>query len=222
MDNVRKCLSFRFFESLLSYHAFFTLLLAEAALILRDKPENMLMLFALLGTYYVVILTFSLLTGLLEGTKKARVLTAVYIGVFLIAFAVGCIVNLKYALILTVALIGISFINDKLRFCQHFRCDSEEHPILSKLSKFFATRAFYIVSQSVLVFGTMALLGYFWLLNEEVNILLRFGTFGVYCAMIPIFGIFQDNSENADRYEEASREALARYRREAKHRNYDD
>lgn len=222
MDNVKKCLSFRFFESLLSYHAFFTLLLADAALILRDRPENMLLLFAMLGAYYVVILTFSLLIGLVDGTKKARILTIIYIVVFLAIFAGGCLINLKYAVILTALLVGVSFINDKIRFCQTYRCDSEERKLQTALSKIFETRTFYILSQMVLVFGTMALLGYFWLFNQNVNILIRLISFGTYCVMIPIFGIFQENSENAERYEEASREALARYRREARYRNYDD
>ena len=222
MDNVKKCLSFRFFESLLSYHAFFTLLMADAALILRDKPENMLLLFAMLGAYYVVILTFSLLLGLVDGTRKVRILTGTYIAVFLAIFAIGCIINFKYAVILTALLIGVSFVNDKIRFCQTYRCDDEERKIQSTLSKIFETRTFYILSQIVLVFGTMALLGYFWLFNQNINVFVRLISFGTYCIMVPIFGIFQDNSENAERYEEASREALARYRREARYRNYDD
>ncbi len=216
MDRLRKCLKFRFFESLLSYYAFFTLLLAEVAMLIRDKPTNMYGLFGVLAAYYVAILAFSLLIGLKEGTKGVRCFTAIYIGTFLVICGIGCILNLKYTLIMTALLIGVSFFYDKLRWCQTFECDSEKHPVQTFFARIFKTRAFYLTSQCILVFGSYALLGLFWLPNESVNILVRLGVYGAYGIILPIFGIFEDNSQNAERYEAASREALERYRKEAR------
>lgn len=206
----KKFIGFEFFDSLLSYFTFMTLILAAGSFLLMTRPQHMWWLILMQVAYYMAIMVFTFLTGFNEdqnATRLAKVLYAVVIATFIL---IGCLINFRYHLMATLIVFGVSYVFSKLRQCQKFKYTSDEHKFLTWLSRVFQTRVFYGISQTILVFGSFVLLGIFWLNISTINAVVRFIVFGIYLFLIPMLGIFEGVGQAEEQHRKVYQEEVKR------------
>lgn len=199
----KKFIGFEFFDSLLSYFTFMTLILASQSFLLMTQPQHMWWLIIMQAAYFISIMIFTFLAGYGDDqgrTRFANVLYAVVIATFTL---IGCLINFKYHLMATFIVFVTSFIFSKLRQCQKYKYESDEHKFLTWLSRVFQTRVFYGISQTILVFGSFVLLGVFWLNVSTINVAVRYIVFGIYLFLIPMLGIFEGVGEAEEQHRRA-------------------
>lgn len=199
----KKFIGFEFFDSLLSYFTFMTLVLASQSFLLMAQPQHMWWLILVQAAYFILIMIFTFLLGYGEDQGRARVAKLLYVAVIAAFTLIGCLLNLKYHLMATIIVFATSFIFSKLRQCQKYKYKSDEHKFLTWLSRVFQTRVFYGISQTILVFGSFVLLGVFWLNVSTVNVVVRYIVFGIYLFLIPMLGIFEGVGEAEEQHRRA-------------------
>ena len=207
MRLLKKFIGFKFFDSLLSYFTFMTLVFTSVSFLLMTGPAHMWWLVTMQVAYFFVIVSFTILFGLRE-YKKIRKMQICYLMLLAAITFCGCILNRKYHLIATAIILIATFIFSKLKQCQNFKHNSEEHKFLTWLSRVFRSRIFYGISQSILVFGPFVLLGFFWLQISTINIFIRVVLFSLYLFVIPMMSIMEDLGQTEEQYRRAYVEDL--------------
>ena len=199
----KKFIGFDFFDSLMSYFTFMTLIFAAQSFLLMTRPQHMWWLILMQAAYFIVIMVFTFLTGYDENQGRTRLAKVLYATVLAALIMIGCLINFRYHIMATVILFGVSFIFNKLKQCQKFKYVSDEHKFLTWLSRIFQTRVFYGISQTILVFGSFVILGIFWLNVATINIVVRYILFGIYLFLIPMLGVFEGVGQAEEQHRRA-------------------
>ena len=110
----KKFIGFEFFDSLLSYFTFMTLILAAKSFLLMTQPQHMWWLISLQAVYFIAIMVFTFLTGYSEEQDKVRMAKILYVVVLAVITLVGCLLNFKYHIMATLIVFVTSFIFSKL------------------------------------------------------------------------------------------------------------
>lgn len=200
LENWTDGLSYLITDDLISFYAFFTVILAECSYLLAfyEFTVSIPITVILLG-YMLNVIVFARLKGNAETITLAKVYSVLYVAVFVTLFIIGCFFNRSISITTTAIPLGITVLWIVIRvqqdsiFC-YTTLEISIDKITYLINKLFCNNIFWTLSQIIVIGAPFILFAIFFSKISFLPIALKVIIPLLYLLFSPFIAYFEDCS----------------------------